>query len=462
MKGMHTSRFHIQALFCFLLMMTGSFAQTIPDPPPVDPGSFFGMPDPAISPVDDNQQDNIPNAEPDNNENIPMAEPDKTPAFTIKSNIPSLQKASQDLVPAEQTQISILGYHDFSEIKPPTDMRIRTSVFRQQMLALKTAGIPVISMKEFIEWKAGERKLPPFCVMITIDDGWKSTYTDAFPILKEMEFPFTLFLYTNFLTGQGASLSLTQVREMIAYGAAVGSHSTSHQYSAAWNRAKRKGSQDYKDFLEREIKKSREWLVDNLGTTINTFCYPGGYHTPDMIEALPEFGYIGAFTVIPRKTYHNTSNWEIPRYMVLGNNPPTFARAVVADKKKPGQESGVMESKVGNIPAPSLPPPLQNVEPDANSVISNPLAHIAIEIPDIQNVVPNSIEMKVSGFGVVATKQIPETSYFQWKPSRPYRSGLVKIQVDWRVNPGNKKETAEWEFAVQPDSAILPPENIVK
>ncbi|UQT43947.1 polysaccharide deacetylase family protein [Akkermansia muciniphila] len=33
--------------------------------------------------------------------------------------------------------------------------------------------------------------------MITIDDGWKSVYTDAYPILKETGFPFTIFPYTN-------------------------------------------------------------------------------------------------------------------------------------------------------------------------------------------------------------------------------------------------------------------------
>lgn len=47
-------------------------------------------------------------------------------------------------------------------------------------------------MKEFLEWKLGDRQLPAKCVMITIDDGWKSVYTDAYPILKETGFPFTI------------------------------------------------------------------------------------------------------------------------------------------------------------------------------------------------------------------------------------------------------------------------------
>ncbi len=72
-------------------------------------------------------------------------------------------------------------------------MRMNTDVFRSQMQALKASGVPVISMKEFLEWKLGDMQLPAKCVMITIDDGWKSVYTDAYPILKETGFPFTIF-----------------------------------------------------------------------------------------------------------------------------------------------------------------------------------------------------------------------------------------------------------------------------
>lgn len=79
-------------------------------------------------------------------------------------------------------------------------MRMNTDVFRAQMQALKASGVPVISMKEFLEWKLGSRQLPAKCVMITIDDGWKSVYTDAYPILKETGFPFTVFPYTKFIT----------------------------------------------------------------------------------------------------------------------------------------------------------------------------------------------------------------------------------------------------------------------
>ena len=79
-------------------------------------------------------------------------------------------------------------------------------------------------MKEFLEWKLGDRQLPAKCVMITIDDGWKSVYTDAYPILKETGFPFTIFPYTKFITGRGSAMSPAQIQEMLNNGATLGSH----------------------------------------------------------------------------------------------------------------------------------------------------------------------------------------------------------------------------------------------
>ena len=123
-------------------------------------------------------------------------------------------------VPRDQTRVTVLGYHNFSKKAPVTQMLMRTSEFREQMEYLRHAGITVISMQEFLEWRLGNRTLPARCALITLDDGWKSVYTDAYPILKEFGYPFTLFLYTKYLTGLGDSLKPEQVREMQALSAA--------------------------------------------------------------------------------------------------------------------------------------------------------------------------------------------------------------------------------------------------
>ena len=50
----------------------------------------------------------------------------------------------------------------------------------------------------------------------------------AMPILKEFEFPFTIFLYKKYVGIGGRSLTHQEIRELMAAGATVGSHSVSH------------------------------------------------------------------------------------------------------------------------------------------------------------------------------------------------------------------------------------------
>ena len=54
-------------------------------------------------------------------------------------------------------------------------------------------------------------------MVITIDDGYESTYRHAFPILKRHGFPATVFVYTDFLGG-GDALTWPQLQEMSASG----------------------------------------------------------------------------------------------------------------------------------------------------------------------------------------------------------------------------------------------------
>src|ERR1700730_9470413 len=98
---------------------------------------------------------------------------------------------------------TILCYHI---VESPQDPRMEVSreVFRQQMRYLSTTGYTVVPLREIYEYATGKRQsLPKNAVAITIDDGWRSAYTEAFPELKKRHFPFTLFIYPRII-GQTA------------------------------------------------------------------------------------------------------------------------------------------------------------------------------------------------------------------------------------------------------------------
>ena len=44
-----------------------------------------------------------------------------------------------------------------------------------------------------------EKRLPPYSLAVTFDDGYRNFYTDAYPILRSLEIPATMFIATDFV-----------------------------------------------------------------------------------------------------------------------------------------------------------------------------------------------------------------------------------------------------------------------
>lgn len=238
----------------------------------------------------------------------------------------------QPLVPRDQTQVAVLGYHDFSNTKTTTEMRMKTAEFCRQMQFLRDSDICVISMQDFLEWRFGTRCLPARCVLITIDDGWKSVYTDAYPVLKAYGYPFTLYVYVRYVGVKGSSMTQEQIKEMMQHGATIGSHSWNHLYPSKWKRYSQTSVQ-YANQLQKEFVESRAKLQEWFGNC-STYCYPGGYHTAPMRATLKLASYQAAFTVIEKKVKCDVLPYQVNRYMVFGVDTSIFRRAVNFD----GQE----------------------------------------------------------------------------------------------------------------------------
>ncbi|MBR3902403.1 MAG: polysaccharide deacetylase family protein [Akkermansia sp.] len=353
-------------------------------------------------------------------------------------------------VPRDQTRVAVLGYHNFSQTAPVTRMLMRTSEFREQMEYIRRAGLTVISMQEFLEWRLGNRTLPARCILITLDDGWKSVYTDAYPILKEYGYPFTLFLYTKFLSGRGDSLTPDQVKEMQANGATVGSHSVSHLYPRSWKKCEKEGPDAYAALVDAELGESQKKLSELFGS-VNTYCYPGGYHTAGMQERMPGYGYVAAFTVVPGKVTASEVPLQIPRYMIFGNDSSVFRSAVDFRVAQLGTVVSTGASP-GTLPA-STPPPPFAVSPQPHETVAPDFPAITAYMSGVAGVDFSTVQMKVSGFGRVPATVDKATRAVQWVlPCRIYMPNL-SVHVTWKNTDGTSHK-AEWSFSIDPNAPI--------
>lgn len=57
----------------------------------------------------------------------------------------------------------------------------------------------IISLEDLAELLAAGQDIPPKSVVITFDDGWRDNFEYAFPILKELDVPATIFLTAEYI-----------------------------------------------------------------------------------------------------------------------------------------------------------------------------------------------------------------------------------------------------------------------
>ncbi len=91
--------------------------------------------------------------------------------------------------------IQVLAYHRVSDQKDCYFSPISTQYFDRQMEFL-SEKFEVISAAESVE-RLARNEVPPHCVVVTLDDGYRDNYTYAFPILKKYGIPATIYLATG-------------------------------------------------------------------------------------------------------------------------------------------------------------------------------------------------------------------------------------------------------------------------
>ncbi|MFC1806930.1 polysaccharide deacetylase family protein [Candidatus Omnitrophota bacterium] len=103
-----------------------------------------------------------------------------------------------------RNDIAILMYHGFSTpenrsgVEDYSDKHVFLENFEDQIVYLKRYH-NIIELSKLIEYYEKGIRLPQKSVVITIDDGYESVYTTAYPLIKKYNIPVTIFLSTDFI-----------------------------------------------------------------------------------------------------------------------------------------------------------------------------------------------------------------------------------------------------------------------
>lgn len=355
--------------------------------------------------------------------------PAATPAASVAAP-PSTPTPPQVAVD-RSAKVVVLCYHRFEDNK--RDPLATSPIdFRSQMKQLKDDGIAVISMKDFLAWRRGEKSIPRKSCIITIDDGYISGYNVAWPILKEFGYPFTMFIYTNYVNVGGKSMTWEQLEQMRDAGVDIECHTVSHHDL----RHAPKG-QDYPTWLHNEIYTSKDILEQKLGIKVVAFAFPYGTHNEQVRKMVTEAGFQAQFTVYGQHMGIDAPADQVGRYALDSLHPDLFKTVV---------DFGANDAVDPGTQAAQLAAAAMVTEPMNDEKISNTRPVIKANLASMGNVDPKSVEMRVSGFGVVPAKYDPATKLVSYEFTQNLVPKTYTVILTATAD-GQKVET-RWDFTV--------------
>jgi peptidoglycan/xylan/chitin deacetylase (PgdA/CDA1 family) len=150
-------------------------------------------------------------------------------------------------------------------------------LFSRTLSRLHQSGFRSVGLLEAAARLRNGDPLPERAYVVTFDDGYRSVYEEAFPVLQRYAITATVFLTVGKQRDehpgqrlpsldQRPMLAWNEIREMLRAGIHFGAHTLTHPDLTRLTL----------EPLEREIVESKKTIEDALGSSVESFAYPYG------------------------------------------------------------------------------------------------------------------------------------------------------------------------------------------
>ena len=376
-----------------------------------------------------------------------------TPAVSTPA-VAASPKITKPIV--DQTaQVIIFCYHRLVDKIRYPGTEITPAAFEAQMKELKDRGITVISLQDLLAWKRGEKNIPPRSAVVSFDDGWKSQYEVAWPIMKKYGYPFTMFIYTEGVRGGslggGEAITWEQLADMRDNGVDIEGHSATHQdlreghtitliSGGKRSRTKVTGPQ-YEEWMQNEVVGSKQLLEQRLGVKVNCFAVPFGNYNDHVKEIARNSGYEAMFTVYGQPITFTSPMDSIGRYAIEANKPKVFEDAVKMIATSSGGGTAVAEVGAKDL----------STQPADGETVRNALPLIKANLSAVGAIDPGSVQMRVSGLGVVPASYDPKSGTVSYQVTQKLHEKSCSVIISAKSQ--GKKIEAHWTFGIEEGAA---------
>ena len=365
----------------------------------------------------------------------------------------------------QTAQTIIFCYHRLVDKIRYPGTEITPADFEAQMKLLKDSGITVISMQDLLAWRRGDKNIPPRCAVVSFDDGWKSQYEVAWPIMKKFGYPFTMFIYTEGVRGGslggGEAITWEQLADMRDNGVDVEAHTATHQDlreghsimlaapGGKKTRTKLTGP-EYEQWVQKEVVGSKELLEQRLGIKVNCFAVPFGNYNEHVKEIARNAGFEAMFTVYGQPITFTSPLDSLGRYAIEANKPKVFVDAVKMIGTSSGGAAAVAEVGAANL----------STQPADGETVHTALPLIKANLGRVGAIEPGSVQMRVSGLGVVPVSYDPKTGTVSYQVTQKLRGNSCTVILSAKSE--GKKVEAHWTFGIDATAATAPSPTVKK
>ncbi len=224
-------------------------------------------------------------------------------------------------------------YHAVEDTPRPPQYKhfyVLASEFAAQMRALKRRGYSVISFDDLDAAMRGERPLPPRPVLLTFDDGYANLERNVHPLLRELGFPYTVFLVSgkvgttnDWVSAEGYAptplLTWDQIKAMqTGGGVSFQAHTASHRRLARIPIGE----------ARQEMASCKDALEQELQTPMRVLCYPYGDVDDAVADCARELGFTMAVTTQTGRVRPQDDPMRLPRLSVYHVPPLSLTYGV--------------------------------------------------------------------------------------------------------------------------------------